>query len=166
MKQFKTFAAIKNTMAKQEQRIFDKLLNAANVESVLRDDKEYQQYMNSEKKSLKEIFKDLRIRRKIKIPGIAKEIGCSSGLIYKIFQEKRHLTREMLIAISVAMRLSLGQTWALLHFCQYRELYVLDPREAVIIHGIGHGKSIGEINKILEEIKKPLLIPCAMSEHQ
>jgi len=121
MKQFKTFAAKKNTMAKQEQRIFDKLLNAANVESVLRDDKEYQQYMNSEKKSLKEIFKDLRIRRKIKIPGIANEIGCSSGLIYKIFQEKRHLTREMLIAISVAMRLSLGQTWALFHFCQYRE---------------------------------------------
>ena len=158
MKRFKNLKDIKETMPREEQIFFDKFEYTPDVEWIWDTN---QGKKDRQPISLREVFKDLKGQHKTKILGIAEEIGCSDGLVYKIFEGKRQPSREMLIAIAVAMRLKLWETWTLLHCANYRALYVLNLREAVIAHGIMHGKSLGEINKILAKKKQPLIIPCA-----
>ncbi len=145
-------------MPRKEKIVLDVFEYTPNVEWILDTN---QGKMDRQPISLREVFKDLKDQHKTKLLGIAEEIGCSDGLVYKIFQGKRKPSREMLIAIAVAMRLKLWETWTLLHYANYRALYVLNLREAVIAHGIMHGKSLGEINKILAKRKQSLIIPCA-----
>ena len=47
------------------------------------------------------------------------------------------------------MRLPLDEIYNLMRLARYRELYVLEQREAIIIHGILHQKSLEETNDVL-----------------
>lgn len=157
MKQFNSIPQIKKTMTLMEQRIFQSLMDTEKWERFLETNKND---MDTQKKTMKEIFKRLRKIQEVKINEIAKEIGCSKDLIYKIIYEKRRPSREMIIAICVVLRLSPGRAWALLHYTQYRELYVLDQRESIILHGLMHKKSLKEINNTLKEQGLAPIAPC------
>ena len=154
---------IKDYLPEKEQRIFNILRETNTMKEVLGF---YPFYFNKNKKrckpkeqKFKECLSGLRKIYRVRCVDIAKEIGCSDDLISKIFIGKRFPTREMLIAISLVMRLPLDAICKLLYLADYPRLYVRELREAAIVHGILHKRSLEEINKTLKDIKEKPIAP-------
>lgn len=140
---------VKKCMSEAEQQFFDNLKGTTDVEKVLHDYLKPPGEFFWISRTLKKRFNDLRKKHKIKGVDIAKTIGCSNDLISKIFKGKRYPKRDMLIAIGIAMQCPLNEICDLLRLCGYRELYVRNLRDAIIMHGIMHQNSLEEINTTL-----------------
>ena len=69
--------------------------------------------------------------------------------IYQIFSGTRKPSRDKLIAIAFGLKLSDGEAQKLLKESGYRELYAKDPRDALILYALTHGKGVLETNELL-----------------
>ncbi|MCR5176909.1 MAG: hypothetical protein K6C05_08695 [Anaerovibrio sp.] len=78
--------------------------------------------------------------------------------IYKIFRGERKASRDILICICLAIKVSLEELQLLLRLSQYYTLDVKNERDAVILYGIKNKSSLLEINNMLYELKLDLLI--------
>ena len=89
---------------------------------------------------------------------IAREAGISDIYLYQIFSGKRIPSRNRLICICLGMRTFGEDAQMLLRLYGYAPLYVRDERDAIILHGILHGKTVPEVNRLLlEKQLAPLL---------
>ncbi len=89
---------------------------------------------------------------------VAREAGISDIYLYQIFSGKRVPSRNRLICICIGMQAAEEDTQMLLRLYGYAPLYVRDARDAIILHGILHGKTVQEINRLLlEKQLAPLL---------
>ncbi len=77
---------------------------------------------------------------------IAREAGISDIYLYQIFSGKRVPTRDRLICICMGMHLPVEDAQRLFRLCGHAQLYARDRRDAVILHGLLHSKSIQEVN--------------------
>ncbi len=147
---------VKKCMSEAEQQFFDNLKGTTDVEKALHY---YLKPQHDYLKPQRDFFRlsqtwikrlnVLRKKHKIKGVDIAKTVGCSNDLISKIFKGKRYPKRDMLIAIGIAMQCPLDEICDLLRLCGYRELYLRNLRDAIIMHGIMHQNSLEEINTTL-----------------
>lgn len=140
---------VKKCMSEAEQEFFDDLKGTTDVEKALHDYLKPQRDFFRLSQTWIKRLNVLRKKHKIKGVDIAKTISCSNDLISKIFKGKRYPKRDMLIAIGIAMQCPLNEICDLLRFCGYRELYVRNLRDAIIMHGIMHQNSLEEINTTL-----------------
>ena len=103
---------------------------------------------------------------KINIPEIADITGISKSYLYQIIPArntppktlKNNPSRNMLIAVALALRFSLDETQHLLKYAGEAELYPRTNFDAVIIFALEKKYSLVETNILLDEKNCELLI--------
>lgn len=74
---------------------------------------------------------------------------------YQIFDgTKTNPSRNKLLAICLAMKISLSETQHILRLGHCEQLYPRDMRDSVIIYSIHHGTSVMDTNLILYDMQK------------
>lgn len=89
---------------------------------------------------------------------VARAAGISDIYLYQIFSGRRIPSRNRLVCICLGMQTSEEDAQMLLRLYGYAPLYARDARDAIILHGILHGKTVQEVNRLLlEKQHAPLL---------
>lgn len=70
---------------------------------------------------------------------------------YQILSGSRNPSRNKLLQLCFGLKLDLPDAQRLLRVGGYRELYIRDPRDAVIIFALKNGKSLNEANIELDK---------------
>lgn len=76
---------------------------------------------------------------------------------YQIFSGQRTPSRDKLIALCLAMHLTIEETHSLLCSCGYADLYAKNKRDSVLIFGLTKNLSVLETNNLLYELGEPIL---------
>jgi len=88
------------------------------------------------------------------------EVAQSSGqgdYVYKVFQGKRKASRDILLAISIGMNMTVPETQMLLRIAQTAQLDPRNRRDSVIIYSLNNETSIESVNDILFDINEATL---------
>ena len=80
---------------------------------------------------------------------LARKAGMSEVYLHQVFSGRRVPSRDRLLCLCIAMGTTLEETQQLLLRTAYAQLYPRLRRDAVISHGLVHGKTLGEINEAL-----------------
>ena len=89
---------------------------------------------------------------------LARAAGISEAYLYQICSGARVPSRNRLLCICIGMKAEIEDTQMLLKQCGYAPLYPREKRDAVILHGLMHGKELNSVNDTLfEEGEEPLL---------
>ena len=97
-------------------------------------------------------------KKRIKKKALAKEAGMSDIYICQILSRVRKPSRERLIRISIALRLSLSETQNLLITADLPILACDDKWDMIIIQGLNMQKEMNQINDDLFSAKETLLL--------
>ena len=93
---------------------------------------------------------EMLIKKEMSVSDVAKGSGVGE-YAYKIFSGERKASRDVLIALSFGMKMSLEETQLLLRISKFAKLDSRDQRDSVIIFCLAHSKSIFETDDLLEE---------------
>ena len=98
---------------------------------------------------LTQLLTELYRRRHISKAALARKAGLSEVYLHQVFSGRRVPSRDRLLCLCIAMGTTLEETQQLLLRTAYAQLYPRLRRDAVISHGLVHGKTLGEINEAL-----------------
>ena len=99
--------------------------------------------LNEKKLSQKEV---------IRASGLDKSYACH------IFSGERSTTRPKLLALALAMKLTIDETQHLLHYAGLPQLYARVPWDSILLHAISHQKTVIETNLLLDDFgESPML---------
>ena len=107
-------------------------------------------------KSFSEYLQELAKVRQVKVSQIVSKAN-QGDYVSKIFQGTRKTSRDILLAIAIAMQINLEETQLLLRLAKFHPLDTRDERDAIIIYGIHHQLSVIDVNEILFDLDKNLL---------
>lgn len=80
---------------------------------------------------------------------VARDSELNSKYVYQIFSGERTPSRDKLIALAFGLHLTADEAQTLLKLAGYRELYVRDVRDAIILYALQRGKTIIETDDLL-----------------
>lgn len=80
---------------------------------------------------------------------VVRQSNLNRAYVYQIFLGRKYPSRDKIIALAFGMGLTADETQKLLKQAGYRELYPRDPRDALLLYAVGHGKTILEANQLL-----------------
>jgi len=69
--------------------------------------------------------------------------------VYQIFSGEKTPSRDKLIALAFGLQLTADETQTMLKLAGYRELYVRDARDTIILYALQHGKTIENTDDLL-----------------
>ena len=96
-------------------------------------------------------------KRALSKAALARKAGMSEVYLHQVFSGRRKPSRDRLLCLCVGLGASLEEAQELLKRASYAKLYPKSKRDAIIIHGLVHGKTLGEINdKLFHENEKTL----------
>ena len=98
---------------------------------------------------LTQLLTELYRRRHISKAALSRNAGMSEVYLHQVFSGRRVPSRDRLLCLCIAMGTTLEETQQLLLRTAYAQLYPRLRRDAVISHGLVHGKTLGEINEAL-----------------
>lgn len=88
---------------------------------------------------------------------VVKACNLNEIYAYQILSGARHPSRDKLLAICIAMELTLKETQKLLRKNGFASLYARIPRDSMLIFGFNHKMTIVEVNQILFSHGEPML---------
>lgn len=80
---------------------------------------------------------------------LAKRSGMSDIYLHQIFSGRRNPSRSRLLCLCIGLGASLEETQELLKLCGLAQLYPKLRRDAIIIYGLTHRRSLFSINDSL-----------------
>ena len=95
------------------------------------------------------LLTEMHERRGINKAALARRAGMSEVYLHQVFSGRRNPSRDRLLCICMGMEAPLEEIQALLRQAGYAEIYPKIKRDAIICHGILHGRSLNEINDTL-----------------
>lgn len=103
-----------------------------------------------------EFINDIIIERNIAPADVMKNSG-QGDYVYKVIRGERKPSRDILIAISIGMKLSVDETQLLLRISKWAILDARDKRDSIIIYSIKEKKTFNELNDLLYEMGQQTL---------
>lgn len=76
---------------------------------------------------------------------------------YQILQGKRTPSRDVLLCLCIATKLTLYEIQQALAICRHGRLYPKNKRDAVLIYGINQNYSVMQVNDLLFEANEAIL---------
>lgn len=125
--------------------LLKQLKNTANIAEFL--DKHNDEFI---KETPKSYLNFMLSKKNMSVARIAKESGVGE-YTYKIFNDERKPSRNILIALAVGMSLTLQETQLLLRISKFAILDSRDKRDSIIIFGLMNHLSVFEIDDLLSE---------------
>lgn len=125
--------------------LLKQLKNTTNIAEFL--DKHNNEFI---KETPKSYLNFMLSKKNMSVARIAKESGVGE-YTYKIFNDERKPSRNILIALAVGMSLTLQETQLLLRISKFAILDSRDKRDSIIIFGLMNHLSVFEIDDLLSE---------------
>ena len=107
--------------------------------------------------SLVEYLKILLEEKNQKKADIIKKSTLNRIYAYQIFAGVKNPSRDKLITLALAMKLSYEECQRLLRIAVVGELYIKNMRDSIIIFGLINGLEIWELNELLYEMDEFVL---------
>ena len=95
--------------------------------------------------------------KKLKKADVIKTSGLNKVYGYQIFSGIKNPSRDKLLAIAVAMKLSLDECQQLLRIARVNELYAKNKRDSIIIFGLVKQLDITEPSDLLYDMEEFVL---------
>lgn len=80
--------------------------------------------------------------------------GLSDSYAFQIFQGFKSPSRDKLLSLAIAMRLSIEECQRLLKLAGVNELYAKNRRDAIILFGLNKGLSVPQTNDLLFDLEE------------
>ena len=128
------------------------LMNEADIDAYIKSNRTY-----FTEREMVELLTALCEQRNLAKAAVARQAGMSEVYLYQVFSGRRKPSRDRLLCLCVGLGASLEEAQELLKRASYAKLYPKSKRDAIIIHGLVYGKTLGEINdKLFHENEKTL----------
>ena len=109
-------------------------------------------------------LKSLLIEKGLKKSEVIDASGLETQYAYHIFAGRKRTSREYLLAIALAMRLTTKETQRLLRYGDVGRLYVRDPWDSIVWYALEHRLTVMETNELLRKFSKTPLLGCVREE--
>lgn len=137
------------------KRVTDELLkelkNAENIEAFFKANED--KFLNQ---TTSEYLNELISIKNTSVAKVAADSGVGE-YTYKVFGGSRKPSRDITIAISFGMKLSLEETQLLLRISKFAILDSRDKRDSIIIYALTHGLTIVQTDDLLDTKNLPTI---------
>ncbi len=106
--------------------------------------------------SFPELLNQMSVQKGMNVAEVAKK-SRQGDYVYKVFRGERTPSRDIVLAISVGMGLSLKETQLLLRVAKMAALDPRDKRDSILIYGLKEKLGVDRLNDLLYEIKEKTL---------
>ena len=138
---------------KDTQQLENELSEADNVKTFLDANAE-----NFRQFTLAEYLKHLLDEKLLTKAQVIRDSQLDEGYAQHIFGGRKNPSREKILSLALAMKLSPKETNYLLYYAGLNKLYARDERDAVIAFALETHKTVLQTNELLADLKlKPLL---------
>lgn len=107
--------------------------------------------------SIADLLNKLLIKKDLKKSDVVKDSNLHRTYVYEIFNGDKTPSRDKILAIAFAMRLTLDETQVLLKRSGNRELYSRDRRDSIIMFALDKKKSLIDCNILLSDSTEEIL---------
>lgn len=107
--------------------------------------------------SLSSYFKAVLAEKGMSIADMQKESGIDRTYIYQIMDGSKNPTKDKIVAMAIACRMTLPECQRALEIADTGILYAKSRRDALIIYAISNGLNIRDLNGLFEEYDLPQL---------
>ncbi len=139
-------------MSKNTQELLEILKNTNSVVSYIENEAQHFSSM-----PLPEYLEKLLQKHGLKKSQCIKDANLQRNYAYQIFSGERTPSRDKVIALCLAMHLTIEETHSLLCSTGYADLYAKNKRDSVLIFGIARGLSLLETNELLYELGEEVI---------
>lgn len=109
--------------------------------------------------TLKSRLDELVMERNVKLANVCKKTGLNKSYFYALTEgTKTNPSRDVMIRLCFGFGLDLDETQAFLKNLGAAMLYARNRRDAIIIHALENGLTVGQCNDNLEEYKERKLV--------
>lgn len=138
-------------MAIDTTELLHKLSKTSNIKDFIN---EYEQEFRNI--TWQEFLTDIINEKKIYPADIAKRSG-QGEYVYKVIRGERKPSRDVCIAMSIGMGLSLDESQLLLRIFKWAILDPRDKRDSIIMYSIKEKRSIEQTNDLLDDMEQQAL---------
>lgn len=137
---------------KSTDELQDELMAAPDLSRFLADHHEI--FISS---TFSELLKHLFEKRDLSKAALAKRSGMSEVYLHQLFSGGRNPSRNRILCLCFGLSATVEEAQELLKESRSAQLYVRDPRDAIILYGIMHGMELDEVNdRLFAEGKETL----------
>lgn len=140
----KQFWKVKNMIKKPTEELMKNLLKANNIEEYVKENEEY--FVDL---SISQFLSDYITAKNLKKSAIIKDAEISEIFGFQVFSGTRNPSRNTLLSLCIAMKMTFNEVQASLKIGEFAPLYPKSKRDSIIILGIKNNKSVCEINNDL-----------------
>lgn len=113
---------------------------------------------NFRKFTLAEYLKHLLDEKNLSKAQVIRDSELDATYAYHIFGGRKNPSREKILSLALAMKLSTKETDYLLYYAGHEKLYVRNEWDAVISFALENQKTVFQTNELLESLKLSPLI--------
>ena len=138
---------------KDTNQLENELTESNDVKNFLNDNAE-----NFRKYTLAEYLRRLLDEKNLIKAQVIRDSQLDEGYAQHIFGGRKNPSREKILLLALAMKLSPKETNYLLYYAGHNKLYARDERDAVIIFALENRKTVLQTNELLTDLKMESLI--------
>lgn len=138
---------------KDTNQLENELTESNDVKNFLNDNAE-----NFRKYTLAEYLRRLLDEKILIKAQVIRDSQLDEGYAQHIFGGRKNPSREKILSLALAMKLSPKETNYLLYYAGHNKLYARDERDAVIIFALENRKTVLQTNELLTDLKMESLI--------
>lgn len=139
--------------AKDTEQLENELTKADDVKKFLDDNAE-----NFRSFTLAEYLRHLLAAKNLTKAQVIRDSQLDEGYAQHIFGGRKNPTREKILQLALAMRLSPKEANYLLYYAGHNKLYARDERDNVIAFALENRKTVLQTNQLLADLKMQSLI--------
>ena len=139
--------------AKDTQQLENELTETDDVKNFLDNNTE-----NLRQCTLAEYLRGLIEEKNLIKAQVIRDSQLDEGYTQHIFGGRKNPSREKILSLALAMKLSPKETDYLLYYAGHNKLYARNERDAVFIFALENHKTVLQTNELLEDLKMEPLI--------
>ena len=147
-----TFGTSPKKRAQMTVELLEALRNAQTIQAFV--DQHSGEYVDM---SVDQYLIRLLYAKKLKRSDVISASNLDKNYSYQIFSGVKNPSRDKLLAIAVAMKLTLDECQMLLRLARVNELYAKNKRDSIIIFGLMKQLDIKELNALLYDMEEFVL---------
>lgn len=139
--------------AKDTEQLENELNSSDDVKKFLTDNAE-----NFRQFTLAQYLKKLLDEKNLTRAQVIRESMLDDGYAQHIFSGRKNPSREKILSLALAMKLSLKETDYLLYYAGHEKLYARNRRDDVIAYALNTQKSVLQTNELLTDLQLESLL--------
>lgn len=107
--------------------------------------------------SLSEYLDKLLTEKKLSKANVINASGLNQVYAYHIFSGMKNPSRDKVLALALALKLTPKEAQYLLKYAKAKELYVRNKRDSILIFALNQRLNAIDTNQLLAELSEPIL---------